>query len=327
MDQNHRNRIKPWVLAAVKLAIVALVVWFIRRTIVDAWDQLDQRRWQLHFGWLAASGGLYLFGKLWCGVFWHRILRVLKQPASLALTIRAYFVGELGKYVPGKAMVVVLRTGMVRGRNGDTGLIAASVFYETLTMMSTGALIGAAIVALWFRGQTLLFGAALAMMAAAGLPTLPPVFRRLVRLAGVGRSDPEIGAKLADLGYGTMLLGWLLTGVGWVLLGMSFWAMLHGLGVDAGGPFDQIHLHTAAVTLATVAGFASFVPGGAVVREAVLTQLMAPYLGDAVALVSAILLRLVWLVAELVISGVLYVGVRGQGSWVRGQGMEDGKGR
>lgn len=66
----------------------------------------------------------------------------------------------------------------------------------------------------------------------------------------------------------------------------------------------------AAITLATVAGFLSFVPGGAVVREAVLTELMVPHLGDAVALLSAILLRLVWLVAELVISGILYIVAR-----------------
>ena len=34
----------------------------------------------------------------------------------------------------------------------------------------------------------------------------------------------------------------------------------------------SLHLYTAAVALATVAGFVSFVPGGAVVREAVLDR-------------------------------------------------------
>ena len=51
------------------------------------------------------------------------------------------------------------------------------------------------------------------MMVVAGLPTLPPVFRRLVRLVGVGRTRSGHRDKLADLGYGTMLLGWLLTGL------------------------------------------------------------------------------------------------------------------
>jgi len=212
--------------------------------------------------------------------------------------------------VPGKAMVVILRAGLVRGQGVDTSLAAVSVFFETLTMMSSGALMAAAIVAVWFHEQGLLFWAALASMVAAGMPTLPPVFRRLVRLVGVGRTNPAIVEKLAGLGYGTMLLGWALTGLSWITLGLSFWAVLRGLGTGAANPLEQLPLYAAAVTLATVAGFVSFVPGGAVVREAVLAELMIPYLGGAVALVSAILLRLVWLVSELLISGMLYFAPR-----------------
>ena len=128
-------------------------------------------------------------GTLCCGIFWHRTLRALGQPVSLAQALRAYYIGHLGKYVPGKAMVVILRAGLIRGQGVDTSLAAVSVFFETLTMMSTGALMAAAIVAVWLHGQTLLFWAAVAMMVAAGVPTLPPVFRRLVRLVGVGKVE------------------------------------------------------------------------------------------------------------------------------------------
>ena len=58
--------------------------------------------------------------------------------------------------------------------------------------------------------------------------------------------------------------------------------------------------------LAMVAGFLSLIPGGAFIREMVLTELIAPQFGDMVALVSAVVLRLVWLGGELVISGILY---------------------
>ena len=50
----------------------------------------------------------------------------------------------------------------------------------------------------------------------------------------------------------------------------------------------------------------SFVPGGAVVREAVLAQYMVQACGrQADAIVAAVLLRLAWLAAELVAAGVL----------------------
>lgn len=176
-------------------------------------------------------------------------------------------------------MVVILRAGLLRGEGVDTALAAVSVFLETLTMMATGAFLAAAIVAVWLHEQTLLFWAALAMMTAAGVPTLPPVFRRLVRLVGVGKVNPAATEKLANLGYGTMFLGWALAGCGWAILGLSYWAALRGLGAGGGNPFGELHLYTAAVALATVTGFVSFVPGGVVVREAVLTEVMAPIVG------------------------------------------------
>jgi uncharacterized membrane protein YbhN (UPF0104 family) len=78
--------------------------------------------------------------------------------------------------------------------------------------------------------------------------------------------------------------------------------------------------YTASIALATLAGFVFLVsPGGLGVREAALAELMLPYLqgigmaGKAalLALVSAALLRLVWLVSEIVVSVILYgVGLR-----------------
>lgn len=310
MDQGRATGRKRWLVAAIKLLIVAVVVWCVSGTLTDAWRQLRGRPLQWNFGWLAAAGGFYLAGTLLCGIYWHCVLRRLGQNVSLPQTLRAYYIGHLGKYVPGKAMVVILRAGLVRGQGVDTALAAASVFFETLTMMAVGAFLSAAIVAFWLEGRPLLVWAALAMMVCAGLPTLPPVFRCLVRLVGVGRRDPAVAAKLAELGYGTMLLGWALTGLGWVVLGLSLWAVLMGCGQPAPNPAAQLHLYTAAVSLATVVGFASFVPGGAVVREAVLAELLIPFLGEGPAWLGAILLRVTWLLAELLISGILYLGMR-----------------
>ena len=57
--------------------------------------------------------------------------------------MRAYLVSHLGKYVPGKAMVVVMRAGlsMPYGARGATAAIAT--FYETLVMMAAGSLMAA----------------------------------------------------------------------------------------------------------------------------------------------------------------------------------------
>ena len=59
--------------------------------------------------------------------------------------------------------------------------------------------------------------------------------------------------------------------------------------------------------MAVVIGFVSMIPGGLFAREAVFTGLLGTLVGgDAIALVAAAALRLTWLVAELLISVILY---------------------
>jgi len=294
-------------MTAIKLAVVVLVIWAVRRTIYDALDQLQGQTWEFHPGWGLLSGSLYLLGLLPAGLFWHRVLVALGQRAELGESLRAYFVGHLGKYVPGKAMVIVIRAGLIRSQRVDLAVAALSVFYETLTMMAVGACMAAAILAVWCRDQTAWSLLLLAIMAIAATPTLPPVFMRLVRLVRVGRFAPNSLSRLGSLGYGTLLFGWAAIGIGWIVLGLSYWALLRAMGAGDANPLSHLPLYVAAVSLAMVAGFVSPIPGGAVVREAILAGLMVPHLGEGVAWVAAILLRLVWLLSEAVISSILYV--------------------
>jgi uncharacterized membrane protein YbhN (UPF0104 family) len=142
----------------------------------------------------------------------------------------------------------------------------------------------------------------------AGVPVLPPVFQRLARLAGVGRKDPNVTARLAQVSYGTVATGSLGIALGWVLMGLSLWAALQAGGyASTEGIVHDMGLCVAAAALAVVAGFLALMPGGAGVREFVLIALLATPFTKEGALVSALVARLVWLVAELLISGILYM--------------------
>ena len=102
-------------------------------------------------------------------------------------------------------------------------------------------------------------------------------------------------------------------------MGLSLWAVLKSLPGDLlpdGVILDPWYSHwarmTTSVSLAVVAGFLSLLPGGLGVRELVLDELMAEPFGAVVAIVSAVLLRLVWLLAELLVSAILYIGWKRQ---------------
>jgi uncharacterized membrane protein YbhN (UPF0104 family) len=136
----------------------------------------------------------------------------------------------------------------------------------------------------------------------------PPVFGRLARfvslpIPGVGPDAmPRLSGPL--LGRG---LAW--STIGWILLGLSQVAVVRAMDPHAATELmapRAVAVVTAAVALATVAGFVvAVMPGGLGVREGVLMSALGPALGPDRSVVAALMLRLVWVAAELVAAAVL----------------------
>jgi uncharacterized membrane protein YbhN (UPF0104 family) len=289
----------------VKVAIAALVVVFVERSARDAFYRLGEPALTIQPAWLVLSGALYLLALLPEGMFWHGALVDLGQGTTWGNTLTAYYIGHLGKYVPGKAMVVILRCGLLRGDRLDRGIIVASVFLETLTMMAVGGGVSTLLLAIYYTHNSYLLAAAAGALLLSGLPTLPPVFAVLARRLGVARFDPTAVGKLAGLRWQTLALGWIGIALGWFIMGASLWAAMRACGI----PADIVHalpLCTAAAAMAVVIGFLSMIPAGLFSRDYVLFVLLSPLAGDK-ALVVAALVRIVWLLAEILISGILYV--------------------
>ncbi len=316
---------KKWLFGTIKLIIVLLVLGFAGYALLGARTQLTHStwRWRPSLGWLALSGLLYLLGMLFAGLYWHRILRDLGQEPYLGETLRAYFIGHLGKYVPGKAMVIILRAGLLSGPRVDPAVAAAAVFVETMTMMAVGTCWGAAIVAWRFPGQVLLFWGAVGMTLISVVPTFPPVFRLAVRLVGLRKWSPMAVEKILRLGYRTLLWGWILNVPAWLLIGLSLWAALRGIGLEGLEPIRQLPQYTCCVSLATVFGFLSMIPGGFVARDAALALLIDTLLpqihaGPALvagsmalvaspqAAVASGMLRVIVLASEAICAGIIY---------------------
>ncbi len=313
---------RRWLLWSIKLTILALMVWFVRSTLVRAAAQLESYPWELSAPWLLLAGLFYATALLPGCWFWFRTLRALGQEVHRGAALRAYYLSQLGKYVPGKAMVVVLRTALVHGNRVNFGIVAASVFFETLTIMSVGAVIGAIVLAAHLEGWSLtvvdrdsahvLVPAALTVIALAGLPTLPPVFRRLVSWAGVTRGRPDAVELLRTLGWGTLAFGWIASAAVWGLLGCSLWATCRAVGVNEPSLFSAMGDYQAVMALATVAGFLSMIPAGLGVRDVALVSLLIAFFAvpEGIAVVTACLQRITWLTTELVISGSLWLTAR-----------------
>jgi glycosyltransferase 2 family protein len=322
-----RPRWKRTTIAAVKAAVAVVVLWAVGRHFLRTWNDLAEHRLTLQFEpiWLVASGLLYLAGLSAFGVFYELILRASATPVRLGPALRAYLVSHLGKYVPGKAMVVVMRSGMVVPFGARASTAAIATFYETLVMMAAGGLVAAAGFAMasgsgrvavtvprWGPIELPLYRLSAISGLGLGLAFVvvvaPPVFRRLAGL--ISLPIPGVGTDaLPRLSGGLLERGLLWSALGWFLLGLSLLAVVRAMGPAGGGEIlalGKVPVMIGAVALATISGFVvAVVPGGLGVREGVLMSLLAPALGRDRAVVAAVLLRLVWVVAELAAAAVL----------------------
>ncbi len=109
-----RAQLMKWLKIAAKLAIVALLAWMIRGTLHSALAQLEDHEWHLAWPWLVAAGLLYLLGTLPNAVFWAQVINATDHPVGMYVPIRSFYVSAVGKYVPGKAMVLILRAATMR---------------------------------------------------------------------------------------------------------------------------------------------------------------------------------------------------------------------
>jgi hypothetical protein len=305
---------------ALKVVLIVAVLAGVGVQLARDLAKVDPSDLALRPAWLAVSGLLYLMALGFSAWFWYHLLWTFgERPAPLA-TARAYYLGHLGKYLPGKAWALFMRGALVQGREVRLGVAIITAFYEVLTTMAAGALVAAVLFA-WqppaavaLPWDPVLVGVLL--LALVGVPLLPGVFNRLVgRLAA--RFQTVESFRLPRLRAGTLLQGLAASACGWSLLGLSLWATLQAVLPEAQTLTVTLWArHTAIVGLAYVAGFlAVFMPSGVGVREVVLLALLTPELeselpGSAqaagVAALAVVLLRLVWTTAELLLAAGLY---------------------
>ncbi|MBM7515403.1 lysylphosphatidylglycerol synthase domain-containing protein [Nocardioides nitrophenolicus] len=243
--------------------------------IADAAGRVGPGR--LVAGWLLATAGLCL-----TAVLWRHCLRWAGSELAVPAAARVFFVGQLGKYIPGSIwnFAAQAQLGRPLGVPARASLTASGVFLLVHTL--TGAAAGAALVAagpLDAPGPRWVW----ALSAAAALAALA------VLAAG---SRGRLAVRGRDLAGAVGLMGLV-----WTAYGAALLALLPTLG-----PTD-LPLAVGVFALGHVAGvIVVFAPAGLGAREATMIALLAPAVGFGAATAAALLVRIVHTVADLVLA-------------------------
>lgn len=245
---------------------------------------------------VVAAVGCAVAGLALTGLVWRLLTRSVGAEVGVRDASAIFFVGQLGKYVPGSVWTVVAQAHLGRRHHvpGRSSLTASAVFLGVHT--ATGLLLGGMLVA----AGTLDGGVPDGLRplpyaaAAAGLLALtPPVVRRLSeRLAG---RDSR-----STFGAAELVRSLALMTATWLLYGGSLSLLVPGTGPDSPGFAAAV----AAFALAHAVGvLVVFAPAGVGAREAVLVALLAPALGVPGAAAVALLSRLAHALADFVLAG------------------------
>jgi glycosyltransferase 2 family protein len=304
LSRERRFISKRVFLALAKWAFAAILLVAAGRQIASALKQLEGKEISFTPFPLCLSAALYGAAMACFGAYWRQTIHDMGGQLSATDSQRAYFASQLGKYIPGKAWVAVIRCGLVGTDRVPATVIVASTVYESLAMMAAGALFallalsaaGVGSRVLWLAGG-LWLGLTLAVQ--------PWLFSRMVVLATLPFRGNS-GSAVKPVSYVTLLKGLFYFIPGWGLAGLSLVAVVHGSGIVVTG-LSSVLLACGSMALAMAAGFAILVvPAGLGVREWVLMQTLGPTLGPGNAVLIAIVARIMNVTVELLMAGSLY---------------------
>jgi len=299
---------KKHLFAALKILIFLVVCGWVCLRLYESWDRIREIPWAPDYPLLALAGICYAVAFVPAAFFWRYVMKTLGQNPGKYEAFRAYYIGHLGKYVPGKVMVLVIRTGLLNHERTKITTAGASVFVETMTMMAVGAFVAALIAVIGFR-QTehgnLPWLLALGAMVGTMLPVLPPVFHFIAKKCRI---------QLEGLSFKTLVVGWLLNIPVWIMLGISLWLTTQGLGMRSESVITELPFFILAISLSIVAGFASMLPAGLGSREAVMIFVLTAFFAthptgaiepSGIAIVVVAVHRIISILSELTVSAML----------------------
>lgn len=298
VDLNGGNTIRrrSWrrLPTAVGVALGAVGGLFVARAILQEWEVVADSIVTADYRWFPPALGLGLAGMVGFGLAWKRALRAVGVSSTVRSALNWYFVGQLGKYVPGGIWPVIGRGELAAG----AGTSRTRAYGAVLLSVGAAYLSGIILLAVLLPFEIVVLGKTpggwwLFLFIPLGLGLLhPPLLRRALTVTRnwTGRS---VGIDVPSWSESLTLV--VAHFPAWAAVGTATWWM--ALGFD--GQASPLNVGVAAI-LAWIAGFLAFpVPGGIGVREAVFT-LAATSLGAGVAAAVAVTSRLLFMAVDAI---------------------------
>jgi len=297
MRLKERVQSWPWLHNRwLRIGVQALVVLFCLLYLAANLRSIREAQVTLNWGWVALSE-LCSIGSVLAGALgWWLMLGALGQPLAWGEAARIHVFANLAKYLPGYAWQLLGKAYLTRQAGVPGRAVAAAMILELAQLVLGGLWLGAlawpgTLVPGWLGTVSLtgwLWAARIGLLLIlAGLP---------FAAAWLLKRQPKLVPDVRLMPW-RMLAAGLVIVLGWLLLSLSYWVLGAALRPLS---LDQFGLFTFTLAASMLIGLAVLiVPGSIGVRESIMVMILGPALGAPLAVIVAVLSRLVWTLSEL----------------------------
>jgi glycosyltransferase 2 family protein len=280
--------------SAVRVIVLAGFLGAVTWALATQWGAVRPLLGRLSAWSLAAALAAVLAGILATFLCWRVVLAALGGRLPVLAGARVFFLGQLGKYVPGSLWPVMAQMELGRNYQVPERASGAAVGVFLLVVVGTGLAVAAAGMPLLSPDGVHAYWWLLAVLPLALVTLAPAVLNRLLGLTLRLTRRPPLPAPLSTSGL-LRAAGWAL--LSWLAYGVQVWVLAGQLG--AGGPL-LLAQASGAFAAAWCAGFLLLVaPAGAGVREAALVVLLGGTLTRPQGTVVAVVSRLLFVLGDL----------------------------
>lgn len=243
---------------------------------------------------------LVLVGLAITGVVWRELLASWGRRVPAAPAASTFFVGQLGKYIPGSVWSLGAQADMARsfGIAARTTVAAGLLFLwvHVVTAVGVTAALGVHAAGSWNNPGLRLVAGVLALIG-----MTPLVLGWLGQRLSGSAQPPVIRWRLVAALIGMMAVVWALYGTATALV------VPPATLTEAGGIGSMLGMFAVAFAASYVIGVVIILaPAGVGAREAALIALLSPALGVTAATATALVIRVIHTVCDFAIAGMAW---------------------
>ncbi len=284
---------RSWYSRALLVIVLIAVIWVVWKNV----SEISSYSFELDFSYLIASFIVVVLNYLFCFLIWHWLTVAFGLHVPAVRAAKGWFLSYLGKYVPGKVALLLVRMDVYKDYSSRKVAVATVVEYIV-------ALVAACFVVL----ISLLFSPEIvpeyvrwfAVLGTVLLMSIlyPPLLKKSVNLVfRLIKKAPLL--EVPSFGKILLLVGAYI--VATLVAGFALFLLLNSLSPVSSRYYIVI---TGVYGIAGLAGLAAFfAPSGIGVREGVLLLILPSFIPEPAVVVGTIAIRLITTLTELLLAG------------------------